>query len=240
MNVIMFVAIGFGSVLLLAGGIFLYFKITSSKKFPFLLYSRDGWNVTTIHAKVLVNPENVKDKKFIFDEYDSPLDIGEPTKWINGVPHREITYNQLNEFSYVKGRVVEGKEIKGYNEFRYVKGTIIDDISYLKVALEPEEKQISLSRLKENMKRYENPMGKLQAYTLIAGFVLVLLLAIGIIYSTIAYVGASEDLVTLAKENAKAIPEVGRIADNIAKATSQLTTVEASISEQVNLTRRLT
>jgi|AntAceMinimDraft_18_1070375.scaffolds.fasta_scaffold30243_4 hypothetical protein len=174
-----------GSVLvLIIIGVSIYYLFTkkNKKEHPFLLYSSDGKHRTTIYPIVRIDPDNSNKKEFYFNSHKERLKIMPPSAWINNIAHREITYNNKQEFSYLKD-------------------VSIDDTQHLKVSLDPEEKVLALHRYKENLSRYKDAMGKYQSFALIGMFMMLFIIVIGVIYSTIAYVGVASDMVELEKQN---------------------------------------
>jgi hypothetical protein len=192
-----------GLVIVVIGGIFFYFRKKKGAKFPFLLYSKDGKNVMTIHGNLRTDPENRSNKRFFFSTLDCSLEIREPTKWINGKPHREIILNRLGEYNYLEN-------------------TTVDEEKYLRMSVRPEEKSLAIFRFKENTRRFENPMNKAQAYMLVGMVILTLILASGIIYSTVSYVKIGGTHVTLAKENQKISASNSAISQSIERSTEVL------------------
>jgi len=184
MNIALIITLSVMFVLIVGGSLWYYFNKRNKKEFPFLLYSSNGSNRTILYPIVRVDPDNSNKKEFFFNSHKESMKIMPPTAWINGVGHREITYNNKQEFSYLKD-------------------TTIDDTLHLKLSLDPEEKVLALHRYKENLARYKDSMGKYQAITLIGMFIMLILIVIGAVYCTIAFVGVASDMVDLEKENVK-------------------------------------
>jgi len=201
--------------------VFWYYRRRGGNQFPFLLYSAKGNNVSIIDAKILADPENKSDKKFVFPGTDNTLPIREPTWWMGGKAYRQITHNKHGEFVYLEAHE-------------------LDDGKHRKLALLVEERQIALSRIKENNSRYQTPMKKLEAYVLLGGFVLVMMLLVGIIYCTIAYATISKDMVKLAKENVEVASSNKAVSRTNAKVTEQLALIVAAITDNANITRQIT
>jgi len=139
----------------------------NKKKFKFLLLSVNGKNWSTIYGMVKADPVNPSKKKFFFEEYDTQLEIEAPQGIIDGKPVRFVTQNHLGELNYLSQEVIVDKE------------------AYLKVALKPEEKAITLHRYKEQQMRFQQQFDKLKTTAIILGIVmliLVLLATVGSIY----------------------------------------------------------
>jgi len=219
-NIIWIIAGAFGIVLFFIIGVFIWLRLKSGKKYAFLFYPPSNPNkVNVIYGQVKADPVNKKNKLFSFAETDSKLPVRPPTKEIAGVLYREITLDKHNDFVYIKKNVLIGQEL-----------------SYV---LDNEEKQLALLRIKESNIEYQNPMNKYQAYTLIAGFILILLIVIGVVYSTIAYVNNSKDMASLAKENYKVAQELTAITNTLLKVNEQQIAMLSAITGNVNITRQL-
>lgn len=184
MNIALIIILSFIGISILVGAYIFFFKNKNNKQFPFILYSADMIHRQVIYPKLKIDPLNHAQKKFFFEEHKESLEIKPPTAWIDGKSYREITYNDKGEFSYLEGLKVNKDK-------------------YLEISISPEEKTIALARYKEHYERYKENMNKYQAYTMIGGFILVFLIAIGVIYSTIAYVNVSSNMVELEKQNVK-------------------------------------
>ncbi len=204
---------------LLALGAWFFFKSKGSK-FKFLLYSRDGKSTTVIEAVVKIDSENKSKKTFVFKDHAGELMIRAPTLFMNGKPFREITYADDGDLAYI-----EGKEV--------------DRTLYLKKALMPEEKQITLFRMKENNKRYENPIDKYQAILMGAMLIVVLLLVVGIIYVTTTYVKNIKVVTELAKDNLKTTSALSSIADIFKSISEQQVTITAMLTNNSNILRQI-
>lgn len=213
--------IGFVFIVLIGGGILFFFLLRGGrrKKFPFILYSLDGEKATIITARVKIDKQNPSKKVFFFENFDATLDIREPTWYFGGTAYRECMQDHNGELQYIKRDKI--------------------DKDKLRLAIAPEEKALALYRYKENQRRYENPMDKTSAAILISGFILVLLIMIGIIYSTIAYAGAIKNVVTVAKEVSKTADTVSAISQTNQDTTEQLVAIAAALTGDINLTRRV-
>lgn len=187
------------------------------KSFPFLLYSVDG-KMTTVQGAVKVDPTNKTNKKFHIAGTDQTLPIRAPSVVMGGVAYREIMYDQNGELQYVDRSFVKNK---------------------LEVSLLPEEKQIALSRIKENEKRYENPMGKAQAYMILSLFLLIFILLVGIVYSTISYVKVVNKMVQISEDNRESMKLQQGISQNNQAIVEQLAGITAALHDGKNITRTL-
>ncbi|MCK4522455.1 MAG: hypothetical protein KAU20_07820 [Nanoarchaeota archaeon] len=246
-NVLMIIIIVVVGIFVLLGGILLYFWKKSGKKFPFILYSPNGERADIIYARVRIDPENPANKQFVFDTLDSPLTIKRPTIFLNGIPHREITFNKLSEYNYLKNqgiKVDEKKKEELENQerdvYQYVDGTKIDNKAYLEKCLEPEEKQIAISRLKENTRRYQDPMNKYAAYTLIGTFVMSFLICVCMGYCFFKVGDITDDVVTIAKEQDESIKVLNHVATTNQQTTEQLTGIAAALTQNKEITRQIT
>lgn len=203
MNILTIVIIAIVSLVSLMGLILLFaFLIKGSSGFSFLLYSKDGRVRTKLIAKIKSDEKNRAIKRFVFPDGQN-LPIREPTCYINNKPYREITFNSLGEYSYLEASKFD-----------------IDKETYLKLSLEPEEKQLALYRYKEYADKYSKSIDKYQAMTLVAMFIMTLIIGIGVIYSTIAYVNVSGKFVDIAQENTKVtngLKDVSKIQQTISQ-----------------------
>lgn len=154
---------GVSLTLLVLGGIalFVLWKY-SGKKHKFLLYSKDGLNVSIVGASIRANKDNKSDRKFYFPDNQYELEIRKPTRFMNGKPYREITYDQEGKYCYLEGTT--------FNEDK------------LNLTLKPEEKQIALFRLKEYQERYKDPIDKMGAISMIMQLIMVFIIAGGCIF----------------------------------------------------------
>lgn len=197
-------------------GIIAFFIFRSKgSKHPFILLSRDGKSANVVTAVLKTDPQNSSKKQFVFSTLNTFLPIAKPNWYFNRIGYRIITQDNKGDYSYVEPKLVE---------------------STFEFGLTPEEKELALFRYRENQKRYENPMNKMQAAMVIAGFILVLIIMIGVIYSTIAYVNASSNVVKMthelnemAKTNHQAIQTMQQI-------SLQQTQIIASLQGQGNVT----
>lgn len=196
------------------------FFFRQKKKYPFLLYSRDCKHRKIVYAQLKIDPGNKENKRFFFPGNDTTLELREPTAFQGGVSYREIMQNPNGGYSYVKGAEINDKD-------------------YLELSLSPEEKALALARIKENEARHANPMSKTQAAMIITGFILILILTIGIIYSTISYVGAGKNVIKVVKENGKLVNTLDGTAQRIEGITAQQAAITAALTKDVNLTRQV-
>jgi hypothetical protein len=151
-------------------------------KYNFLLTTRDGKNARILKAKIVADPDNNKIRKFAFKDNDTLLTVREPTGSWEGKPTRKITYNS------------EGK-------YTYLKGYAIDEKDYLSISLKPEARELALYQYQANQRR--NPvMDKLQLATLITGIVLFILIAGSVIFMSVKFYKASDNIVEVSKSNA--------------------------------------
>lgn len=220
MNMLIIAVIVVAIVFCLACGILLVAWFWMGRKqFQFILYAKDGTNRTYLNAKVKTDPKHPDVQKFVFSGGQS-LDIKEPTCYINKKPVREITYNKLGEYCYLTA-------------------TKFDEKNYNSKALEPEEKQIALFRYKENSERYAKTLDKYQAITLIAMFVMTLIIGIGIIYCTITYVNTTSKFVEIAQENGKVADELKNIANIFQGISQQQSVITAALVGNNTIIRKL-
>lgn len=194
-------------IILSGVGIFYFFTKRNKKEHPFILYSSDGKHRNIIYPIVRVDPDNSNKKEFFFPSHKERLKIFPPSAWVNNVAHREITYNDKQEFSYLKD-------------------VSLDSSLHLKLSLDPEEKVLALHRYKENISRYKDTMGKYQSIALIGMFIMLFIVVIGVIYSTIAYVGVASDMVELEKQNV----QYKKVEANNIIALNEITTQLVTIS----------
>lgn len=208
--------------LLIIGGVLTFWLMSrkKGKKFCFLLYAKNGSQITKKYAIVKTDPSNKNNKRFFFLDSDQNLDIVPPSVYIDGIPHREIIMTKLSEF-------------------KYLGDTIIDDTLSIKKAILPEEKALALFRYKENTKRYDNPMSKTSAAILIGGFILIFLLLMGIIYATISFVKASGDMVEMAKQNNEVTTSNSQVVGSLTEITQQMVMISAQLGSNLNITRRI-
>lgn len=221
MNIITVVAVGFGAFVLLMTGIFFFFNKTkgSGKKYPFLLYNRKG-GVREIFGKVVVDKENRTRKVFVFEDYDTVLQIKNPTLTVNKVDYRQVTLGDRGELVYLDG-------------FR------IDENNYLSGNMTPEDIAVLTSGIQENNKEFENPMAKTTAALLIGMAIIALLIMVGNVYATITLVGNSKDMAAIAKENSKTVSGLQSVAETNAGVMEQAAMILAALTEGANITRRL-
>lgn len=210
-----------GALFIAAIGFMLWAYIFRKRKnYPFLLYSRNCKDRRVIYAALKVDPNNKENKLFAFPGVDTRLALREPTCFQDGKGYREIIQNKAGGYSYIKGAKLDEKE-------------------YIQLSLNADEKALALHRLKENEARYQNPMGKMQAAVLITGFIMIILLSIGIIYSTIAYVGAGKHVVKVVETNNKMQTTQTAQLDRMAVITEQLTAITGALTSDYNITRRV-
>lgn len=211
-----------GVVVLALICIILYFFVFRKKKgYPFLLYSRDLQRRKVIQASLRADPTNKENKKFFFPGNDTTLMLREPTCFQDGVGYREIMQNKDGGYSYIDG-------------------TKLDENQYIKLSLAPDEKALALHRIKENVERYAQPMSKTTAAMIITGFILVIILTIGIIYSTIAYVGAGKDVVKVVKESQKMQDAQNKNTEVLKEISSQQAQITAALTKENNIKTNLT
>lgn len=246
-TIIIYGLIGFVLFIGLLVGLFFFLKKKGGPKHPFILYSLDGSRMRIVEGVVKKDPENPNRQKFFFKDVDASLDIRPPTTWLNNVPHREIIYNDLGELSYVNSEFkdkelkvpVPKKEYDKDGNVTWVTETKIEKTKYKELAIEPEEKALALHRYKESMKRYENPMNKAQAAMLIGGFILVLLIGIGVIYSTITYSNLIKDHVVVVEKSSQIAADNKAVANTNQAVTEQLAQILAALTNNANITRTI-
>lgn len=205
---------------LIGAGIYFFFFHNKKKGYPFLLYSRDGTTAKEIIGKVKIDPQNKSKKSFAFDIASTELIIQPPTLHMDKKAFREVTWTDDGELTYIANKQ-------------------IDRSLLLTKAILPEEKQISLMRMKENNERYQNPINKWQALIMGLSLLLIFLLLGGIIFTTIQYGKISQTHVTLAKENKETAKEIKSATDNLVKIAEQQTSITASLTGKYNITRQI-
>lgn len=212
--------VGVGAFILIAGGtgLLLFFRNQAKKRFPFMVYSKDGKTRYTIFGTIKKDPENPYDQKFFFDKYP-PIKVSEPSAFVDGKPIREVTFNDLGELSYID--------------------TNLKDDKYKTHNITPEEKQLALNKYKEARRRFENTMNKYQAAVVIGAFLLILVLILGIIYASVSYANAAKSMGEVAKENSKVSNDLKQIAETNKEVSEQLLKVSAALTSGTNITRNL-
>lgn len=211
-----------GTVIFSIIGLVLWlFVFKKNKGHPFLLYSRDLQRRKTIQATLKADPGNKENKLFFFPGVDTKLPLREPTCFQDGTSYREIIQNKDGGYSYLEG-------------------CKIDEENYIKLSLTADEKSLALHRIKENEARYANPMGKTQAAMIITGFVLIIILVIGIIYSTIAYVGAGKDVIKVVKATQDMQNAQNSNTNTLALISSQQAQITAALTKTNNINTNIT
>jgi len=215
--------VGIITILLILGGIALYYfwKKSAGKKYKFLLYSADNKNVNIIDGTVSTNPDNTSDTLFTFSNNPTKLTIRKPTRYIDGTAYREITYDNEGKYCYLESVSINEKK--------------------LELALQPDEKQITLFRLKETQERYKNPMEKFQAITLIAGFIMCLIVIGGVIFMTVKFSTQIGTIAEIAKDNKEVARINGETINKMVLITEQLAVISGTrINNETNdLVRQL-
>lgn len=201
------------------------FLFRKKKQFPFLLYSRDCQRRKVIYATLKTDPTNRENKKFFFPGVDNQLPLQEPTCFQDGKAYREIMQNKDGGYSYLKCAK-------------------IDEEDYIELSLTPDEKALALHRIKEYETRYQHPISKTQAAMIITGFIMIIILVIGIIYSTIAYVGAGKDVVKVVQANKENTAAIATSVGTLQKISVQQAQIAIALlkkdSQRINLTRQIT
>ena len=221
MNVIVIALIAVGGFALLITFIFIYFNKSkgSGKKYPFLLYNRDGTRATEINAKVRIDPENKSAKCFAFEGYDTKIAIKEPTFFMGSKWFREVKIGKKGELVLLSGHT-------------------IDEDDYVKTSMNSEEVTVLTSTIIENNREFNNPLEKSTATLVVSMAIIAFLIVIGSVYSVVTLVGNSEEMLEIAKENTKNVNSLERIATANTEITAQLTTI-ASMLLGENYTRRI-
>lgn len=221
-NSIIYYLIGGFVVLLILGGaaFYFFFMRKRGKKFPFMYYSLDGDKAKIVPADLKIDPQNPSKKIFYFSDIDAELPVQKPTLYFEGKWLRECVQDDNGELQYLQRQKIDNSE-------------------YLSISIRPEEKALALYRYKENQRRYENPMTKANAMLLISGFILVLLIMIGVIYSTIAFANAAAKQTEVAKDNLEATKVNQRIAEVNQGVTEQLASIAAALTGNANITRQI-
>lgn len=215
-----FVIVGIIMFVLVAVVVWIFF-FRKKKQYPFLLYSRDLQRRRVIHAQLKVDPENKENKVFTFAGVDTRLALKEPTCFQDGQGYREVMQNKDGGYSYIQG-------------------CKLDEEDYIELSLQPDEKALALHRIKEYNVRYQHPMSKSQAAMLITGFILVIILVIGIVYCTIAYVGAGKDVVKVVQSNKENINSMKSATDTLAHISTQQAAITAALTKENNIKTNLT
>lgn len=216
----MFIIVGV-VILGVIGVVVWLFLFRKKKAYPFLLYSRDLQRRKVIHAQLKADPNNRENKMFFFPGVDTKLALKEPTCFQNGVAYREVMQNKDGGYSYLKG-------------------CKLDEDDYIKLSLTPDEKALALHRIKENEVRYQHPISKTQAAMIITGFIMIIILVIGIIYSTIAYVGAGKDVVKVVQANKENTNAMAATTGQLAQISAQQAAITAALTKENNIKTNLT
>lgn len=236
--IILIVVLGFVGLALLVGFIvFVIVFFKGKKKNLFLVYNKEGDKVRILSAEIRRNAKNKKDKFFFIPALDSELDIRAATKWIDGVGYREIVMNQISEYSYLKniGRsdkldamtAAEQKTAKENVTERPVYGgrAILRDPNNSNLALDPEEKQITLFRLERYHEKYPMPVTKMEVLLLVGFIILFIISVVGVGYTTY--------------QNSKTAQYVGQTAEDLKGVTSNLASVHNTQLNILNLQSQL-
>lgn len=217
---------GFLLLLVLIGvGVWLWTRQKRRRSFNFLLFSRDPNAMPqVIKGQVGIDKQNKNDRWFFFEQNSTRLPIRAPTLFLNKIAYREITYGDDGNYVYLKGKK-------------------FDRDKYMEIALDPVEKSIALSQLKDNQKSFEAVMNKYQAYALMAVVILIIFLTVGTIYSSIAYAKASSDHVKLAQENSNLQKDIRasiKVMNEISIRNAEIVTAITGKPINVNVTRQIT
>lgn len=208
-------------MLVIIGLVVWLFVFRKKKQYPFLLYSRDLQRRKVIQATLKADPENKENKQFFLPGIDKPLALKEPTCFQKGVGYREVMQNKDGSYSYIKGMK-------------------LDENKYIEMSLTPDEKALALHRIKENEVRYQHPISKTQAAMIITGFIMIIILVIGIIYSTIAYVGAGKDVVKVVQANKENTNAMAASTGQLAQISAQQAAITAALTKEHNIKTNLT
>jgi cell division protein FtsL len=237
-------------IMILGGGFFLFFWLKSKKgaTHPFYIYSTDGIHREKVEATVVTDPNNQHKKMFYFPSRKVHLEIRPPNAWIGQIGIREITINTLNEYSYLDNRGLIPKDmtekekdiLKAKYGMTYLEKTKFCDKQYLKLSLIPEEKSIALYRYKENANRFKNPIDKMQGMLFGLTLVMVLLVMIGVIYSTIAFVNVAGDMTELQIEINKGKEQDVGVMNTMAEISKQQTQIIGSWKSGEDIVRQIT
>lgn len=248
MTLVGWIIIGFvGFIILAVGIVWAYFKFFR-KRYMFLLYSKDGKHISKIEGEIRSDANNKSRKYFYFKELDTPLDIKPPSMWLDGVPYREITFNELSEYNYLlcagikideKNREKILEKNKMYKVPKYVDGMRVDDTLYKEVSLLPEEKTLALHRYKDNEARYRDPLSKLQAYQLIGTFIMLLLVILGTVYIVIQQSNTMTTILELEKEKTKNTESIKTVSKNLLLTTELQASITGALTGDKNLTRQI-
>lgn len=211
-----------GVIILGLGAVVVYFVFFKKKKqYPFLLYSRDCQRRKVLQGQLKTDPTNRENKVFVFPGVDSRLPLKEPTCFQSGTAYREIIQNKDGGYSYIEGAT-------------------INEEKYIELSLTPDEKSLALHRIKENEVRYQHPISKTQAAMIITGFIMIIVLTIGIIYSTIAYVGAGKDVVKVVKANKENTNAMASATTTLGQISAQQAAITAALTKDNNIKMNLT
>lgn len=221
MNIVSIVVIAALLFLVIAAGIFWYFRsVVAKKKYPFKYY-RTSNDVQTKYAKLVIDREH-KTKTFKFDFTDDTLDFRKPTRVEDGISYREITIDKAGTLAYLKPVV-----------FR-------DDKDYFEMAADPEEKSLFLEKMKEIKERYANPMQKGMLLTLAGMMLLTFLVLVGVVYTTTTITKQLSNVKVIAEENSKLRQAQVDSADRLVLAAEIMDRVAITLtSGENNLTRKV-
>lgn len=209
------------ALLAISGAVLWFLWKRSRNKHKFLLYSKDGLNVRVIGANIKVNKENKADKMFDFPDGNCQLPIDKPTRFLDGKPYREITYDQEGNYCYLKG-------------------TTFDE-NKLNLTLHPDEKQIALFRLKEYQERYKDPVDKFQAISMIMQLIMVFIIAGGCIFCFVKAGTMLDTIAEVVKETNKNAEIAGATTAKQLQIMEQMAAMQgATIAPNGSITRQLT
>lgn len=222
MNIMAVVGLALFGFMLLMGGVFWYFNRSkgSGKKYPFLLYNRDGSLAKKIDAKIVIDKEQKNRKVFVFESYDTKLQITPPTFYLDNVGYRQVTPGNRGELVYLK------------------KNKITDE-GYYETNMESEDVAVLSSMIVENSKEFENPMQKTTAALVIGMAVIALLIMIGNVYAVVSLVSNSGEMLSIAQENSKTISGLKSAAETNARVAETNAKIASALTGDLNLTRRI-
>lgn len=223
MNFIVIIVLSVLAFILLMSGVFWFFSRNkgSNKKYPFLLYNNDGSAARKIEAKIRLNPDNKTEKVFVFREFDTKIQVKEPTFTQQGIAFREVKIGQRGELVLLSGHNINNEE-------------------YLNTAMESEEVTVATGTIIENNREFNNPMEKTTATLIIGMAVIALLIVGGCVYCVITLVNNSGKMLEAAKETSKTASALETASATNGEVTAQLANIAAALTGDLNLTRRLT
>jgi len=190
-----------GLIVILAGVFFYFNNKNKGNKFLFKLHLPDGVNTKNVYAVVRRDPLHPQQKQFFFKEYNLSLAYRSPHRYENNISVRDIAFNDKQEFDYVTVSKLENGVVSK--------------------ALDPQEKQMALSRIKEANNRYDYDMSRRQAMQFFGMIGLTIIMIIGLVVGTIFYARSVGDSVEVAETNREVANSLNSVANQIAQITQE-------------------